>query len=251
MRLCFLLLSAPYEPWSTLEKNCAMSTWLKDLESRHSAFIYTGTAMCPIRHKIQNRFLKSRHTNLFWRKRILPLPNARFTGLRQISVEIDDSWDTMTRKFLSAASLVKEVLDFDFLIKINTTSYVNVSRLESELLTFLGSTYWGGAVEKSKPFSSGWATVLSRKTLERILNTIENSSESVSSKKFEDEAIGGILRLIGEQLQEIKYLNFTGNEDLKLFDLDKFPFIRIKSTKDRLKNDPRYFESVHKAIMYG
>lgn len=248
MRFCFLILSAPYKPWNGLTKSCAENTWLRQLNDNHLAFEYIGKPMGVIQNSLYNRFLKSRHSSFFWRKEILPLPTAHFSGSRRITIDINEAWDTMTRKFLSAASLIHEVFEYDFLIKVNTTTYVNVLKLERELFGFSGKKYWGGAIEKNKPFTGGWATVLSREFVDELLENVRNPDTNLKAAKYEDETIGEFLNAIGGKPHAIEFAKVSSNLDLEIPLLNEFSFIRVKSEVDRFNLDPKLFSSVHRKI---
>lgn len=204
--------------------------------------------MRPIQQKIYNGVLKSKHSSFLWKKKLLPLPYAHFENNRNISVELIDAWDTMTRKFFSAAALVHEVFDYDFIVKVNTTTYVNIMELEKSLSKFVGTTFWGGAVQKGKSFTGGWATVLSRDLVEKLFEFLNHSQRGHVVAKYEDEAIGNLLNLIGEEPMPMKFAGLKSELELESLVLENLPFIRIKSDHERLELEPKLFQFIHRKI---
>jgi hypothetical protein len=184
-----------------------------------------------------------------WRKKILPVPQATFIGAHSIQVEVVDAWDTMTKKFLAAASLVYQTLDFDFLVKVNTTTYVNIEQLEKSLLGYSSKNFWGGAISKGKCFTSGWATVLSRESLKNLILSISDSDD-LKSGKYEDEAIGSMLLDLGESPVSMKFAEFNKNPYLDPISNESIPFFRLKSFKDRVKHDPKLFDTLHRCLKH-
>lgn len=245
MRICFLILSAPYQPWKSLFENCAKRTWIAELQKGDNAFVYTGKTMNRFLSHPINLVLKSRYSASVWQDSITNVPKARFQASDAIAIDIKERWDTMLHKFIGAASLVCETFDFDFLVKVNTTTYVNVQQLKIGLSEFLGKDYWGGVISKDGQFTVGWASVFSIKTINGVLNHINESKPIEIGSKFEDEALGRLMMSLGMKPKSIVGVRAMRSHEIPGHQLKEIPFIRIKSESNRGLLDPQEFAKVH------
>lgn len=243
MKFCFLILSAPYSPWKQLLEDCAKQTWLKHLAKEHAYFSYMGKPGSILKGKFRNRIINTRPGLLLWRSNLNAMLPSRFDGANSIEVDLIDSWDVMTSKFLSALNLVNETIDFDFLVKVNTTTYVNVPTLERLLSPRMREIYWGGAISKGKAFTGGWATILSKPLVNCVLKETVNLSEKLPTK-YEDEALGIILGNLGVVPHAMDFLEITTQHDIQNASIQRTPFFRIKSSRNRDLVEPKIFRGL-------
>ena len=238
MKICFLVLSAPYEPWKTLERG-PRETWLgevsKDNKYRH--FFYYGKKV-NVLPDVQNNFLFRFPSSKIWEADHRPVRETRFVGRNEIMADVSDRWDTMAKKFFSAVELLLRTVDFDYLIKVNTTCYVNLTYVENFLST--PSDYFG-AISKDKPFPSGWAAGYSRIALINLLQSVKLGSNR-RIRGFDDEIIGLMMNSLGYSVASVNSALFRDSND---FNQNKFGFIRIKSTSNRVNKDVEIFKSLH------
>lgn len=245
MRLCFLVLTAPYSPWNQLLDNCAKKTWLANLDNRHTYFSYTGKAGPPFIGRARNRLINTTLGLNFWRRNFKRIPKSEFCSENSIKVDIFESWDLMTIKLLSALQLINETIDYDFLVKVNTTTLVNVPVLENLLLSRMGEPYWGGAISKDKLFTAGWATIVSRDTVERVVLEFAKSQKVSLSPKYEDEAFGILLSKLGMKPESVNFLEILDQRDIYGVSRAEIPFFRIKANGYRKSIEPFLFRTVY------
>jgi hypothetical protein len=144
----------------------------------------------------------------------------------------------MFTKFLCAVRYINSVLDYDYLIKVNTTTWVNVNELRSYLEVNQPSC--AGVVDKNKTFPAGWASIFSRSLLESVLLSTLKDPLHVSG--YDDELIGKVLTKLDVHPERIKYVEYPKGDYREMQDS---PFIRIKSKSGRILSDLRKFDEVN------
>lgn len=224
-------------------EDCAKQTWLTRLNKEHAYFSYVGKPGSSLKGKFRNRIINTRPGLLLWKRNLNTILPSRFDGSDSIEVDLNDSWDVMTPKFLSALNLVNETIDFDFLVKINTTTYVNVPALERTISPWIGEIYWGGAISKGKAFTGGWATILSKPLVHCVLKETVKSSKQLPPK-YDDEALGIILRNLGFVPHAIDFLKINTQHDIENASIERTPFFRIKSNRNRELVEPEIFRGL-------
>lgn len=248
MKLCFLILSAPYRPWNQLLDNCSKKTWLAKMDCRHSFFSYTGKAKPPLVGGVHNSLINTRLGLNFWRRNFDRIPKSFFRSENAIEVDIFDSWDLMTIKFLSALQLINETIEYDFLIKINTTTFVNIPVLEEFLLSRMGESYWGGAITKEKSFTAGWATILSKDLANKVVLEAVKVGKLSLPPKYEDEALGVLLSKLNLRPEAVAFQEIFNQTDIKNSTSSEIPFFRIKSYGDRQSVEPMLFRTLNECL---
>lgn len=237
MNYVFLALSAPYKPWNSLYQNCIIETWGRNIP-KNRLFVYEGKRLpTPLSHP-WNKLLFTNKGKFLWRKQISKIPTARYAGEWKIKVSAWETWDNLTTKFLSAAQLLLKTTDFDFLIRINTTTYVNLDKLGDFLK--LKHDYVG--FDSSKEFATGWAIVMSRDVVTAICSS-DNLPIQIEGKN-DDRLIGELAAKSGYELKVLTSVVINEYSKPETVLDTNCPFIRIKSSRDRLKNDPMLFKTV-------
>ena len=241
LKVCFLILSAKYEPWKSTEKG-ARRTWLEAIEanSNYSYFFYYGIPL-KIFPKTVNRLLYRFPRRGIWNSSHKARKGTYFSDAHDIRVDIPERWDTMACKFISTASLLLKTIEFDYLIKVNTTTYVNTAALEKYLRT---KRDYFGVRNKDKAFAAGWAVGYSRKSLQELVEIVNDSSK-YKLFGFDDEVLGKFMTINGYLLEDVNSLILL--EETKIDAQDKI-FIRIKSQSDRSIQDSKRFDEVHQVI---
>lgn len=249
VRICFLALSAPYRPWKDLENLCLRSTWMNtDFLKNNPFFFYEGLPVSRF-GQARNSLLSRRLGKFLWRNNLrsaLDL-DVHFVSKDQIIVNVPDRWDTMILKFLSSINLLVETLEFDYLVKVNSTTFVNYQNLEN-WLKHNHPIQYGGVFSKYH-FASGWATVISRETIFRLLDAVRNQRFSLrhNVSLYEDEHLGFLMRELGVQSRPIPFSDLSGKtEEFLPKELPEKVFVRIKNTRGSRVWDADYFHQVHK-----
>ncbi len=251
MKLCFLILSAPYKPWNQLLDNCSKKTWLNKMDPKHSFFSYTGKAGPPLVGRIHNSLIHTRLGLNFWRKNFDRIPKSFFRSENAIEVDIFDSWDLMTIKFLSALQIINETIEYDFLIKVNTTTFVNIPVLEKILLPRIGESYWGGAITKEKSFTAGWATIVSKDVANKVVLEAVKVGKLSLPPKFEDEALGILLSKLDLRPEAVAFQEIFDQTDIKDSSRSEIPFFRIKANGNRQSVEPILFRALNERLAYA
>jgi hypothetical protein len=220
-----------------LFRDCIEATWGGGV-AQGSFFVYEGRQLPSAIATVWNRLIFTKRGKVFWRRRINVIPVAKYKTDSRIEVPVWDTWDNLTVKFLSAARLLLETNDFDYLIRVNTTTFVNLDKIEDLLSS--GSEYIG--FEPKKEFATGWAIVMSRNLVHSLCNS-KNFPLDVQ-RKNDDRLIGDLASHHGYSLSIKPSVTIDSKSQLESKVDNSFPFIRIKSKHNRLTHDPILFREV-------
>lgn len=243
-RICTLILGSEYEPWNLLYSNGPLKTWIKDWKSDSQALFFTYSGQV-----YRNRVVASFVNSVLRRRILLPLwtsskrlPEANFHDSGIIKVKIEERWDTMTLKFLSASRLLLETFDFEYLIRTNTTTYVNRCALMKVIES--GENYMG-ASSKNEKFAVGWGQIISRSAVEAV---VENFGKiKIDKKLFEDEYIGTMLDHLGYNFVPVKSKSLVVvDENLSIEEAQETVFTRLYLKKGKVRCDAELFNDYHK-----
>ena len=238
VKLCFLMLTAPYSPWKELSSG-AKNTWLKEIDTQNDFFFqYVGRPLPLNSNNFINTILKSKKFKFLWTKDHSSEENVELINSNLIQIDVIDRWDTMFTKFLCAVRYINSVLDYDYLIKVNTTTWVNINELRSYLEVNQPSC--AGVIDKNKTFPAGWASIFSRSLLESaLLSTLE---DPLRVSGYDDELIGKVLTKLDVHPERINYVEYPKGDYREMQDS---LFIRIKSKSGRIFSDLRKFDEVN------
>ena len=235
------MLTAPYSPWKELSVG-AKETWLKKIDyESHYFFQYMGEQLPFKSNYLVNGLLRSTKFKYFWSKNHTVEENVELVTSNTIKVDVPERWDTMLTKFLSSVSYINSVIDYDYLIKINTTTWINLDKLQ--LYLEAKKPLCAGVIEKNKTFPAGWASVFSRALLENMLNSILRFPLNESG--YDDELVGQILERFEIYPDRMTYAKYPNSP---IEELIQVPFIRIKSENGRITNDLRRFHEVDELL---
>lgn len=187
MKILILLMSCNKPLYEEEEKACR-ETFLNDIdEMRFSYWFYKGTnEMHP-----EREFDNETHT-LY-----LPVP---------------DDLDGTGRKTLEAIRATLN-LDYDYLIKTNVSTYLNIDKISEEIETWEGkedTNVYGGRFlindfSKNIPFPRGYFTVISKHMVEEMLKIADGVIGKQGAPKTDDTLMGMVLCYI---LKKKGYDNF-------------------------------------------
>lgn len=248
MKICFLVLSADYPPWRDLFSKCGKITWanVTSQEIEFDIFEYRGKSLPPIYSKFVNFLKNSKLKKIFWKRTI---NNHKYVDIRMrnselLECKVSETWDNIMLKTLAAINFALNYKDYDYIIRINTTTYVNLSELQKYLMTT--PKYAGASSEKN--FAPGWSIILSRESAEKL---VRNANFPYNQGlRNDDHSIGDILSGFGIypwqtscSIVTSKMINPKHKQDIQ-----RSVFTRIKSESADREQDSELFELVHKYI---
>lgn len=240
MRYLFLIMSTLRDPWLSLNEN-AKSTWLNHVDRNNSKYFY-----CFGREEFTKidylRDLAFSKGILFPCNEFSEQRMATFSSSDEIRVDLADRWGSMLAKFAEASKLLFDTLDFDFLVRLGPSTFVNINALEKCLDS--GNDYCGANV-KSKNFASGWGSIFSREAIKAIVQYDQRYARAYA-KKYDDEAIGDMMRNLGFYFNPCPSAIFTPARQEE--NLQEAVFIRAKAVGQRLKTEMSYFKQLEQII---
>jgi len=178
-------------------------------------------------------------------------------GLNEVDVSIKENvmyinlsevWLNISQKTLIALKTTRENYEFDFLIRANSTCYVNVQALENLLTNFNDEIFYGGPILKNKDFVSGWGIVLSSRAIDALVRNLR--AEHLSC--FDDEAVGKILHDQGIFPTPLPYKEITSLKDIDELtqqEIRTIPFYRMKIKLGRTRIDHLLMNQLHKRVL--
>lgn len=100
VKVLYLVLSAPYEPWESLFHNGIAQTWVKEEMAlgKNSVFLSLGKSLPHPSNVVINRFLQSKYGVQFWSTNVskrFPVKIEDKITLRSARYE---RWDNLDRK---------------------------------------------------------------------------------------------------------------------------------------------------------
>jgi hypothetical protein len=241
MKIVFLVLTAPYRPWAKLFDECAARTWAHE-DRNLRVFTYQGKGSLHLLSMVWNWIIFRKHFKFLWRRRFKEVPTSNLVAGCKIEVQKWDTWDAMYVKFLAAAKYLIENEEFDYLIRVNTTAFVNIESLEQALASGID---YGGPITK-KSFVNGWAIAMSKKFVTGLCN--EPIRELDTRRKNDDELIGMAAQRLGYAPKSMPWEEFNLDQKINRLNISDVPFIRIKSKKRRVTRDATTFYQVDKLL---
>jgi Galactosyltransferase len=248
MRMLVLCLDNSFGPWHEMYQGGTLKTWCHPSNSQIICRRFMGRdSRLPILNRIGNRLLVSRsfsnHWNLFQSRKDLKEVNvSEVDGV--IRVDLPELWSNITLKTLAAMKFALENYEFDFLLRANSTCYLDIHSLEGYLSKKPQNTLYAGPIAKGKDFVSGWGILLSRESVEVLVTSFSQADKQY----FDDDAIGRVLKRSDITPQEIPFIEISSNQDLKQTsneDLLQTPFFRMKYKQDGKRQDDVLMRALH------
>lgn len=187
MRFAVLALTSSHGPWLNLLENGPEKTWLSDSNIVHYASVIGERPR--LTDKFLNRVYESRFSKQFWRERSIQLSalTIKTKSDGQLEVNVFENWKNITIKTLKGIEYCIDNWEFDYLIRINSTAYIDLSNL-TKLLEEKNFPDYCGPVLSNKQFVSGWAIIISKKSAQLL---VKSHHQKVL---FDDEFIGLTLK---------------------------------------------------------
>jgi hypothetical protein len=203
------MLDNSFGPWSQYYTQGIEKTWAAKVEKGNFYFRYVGKQPKFIfLHLLLNKFLNSRFKNIGWKynlvRRQSMIAEGRFLNESQIQIDVEELWSNITTKTISAIDFALKNFDFEYVIRGNSSLYLDTRRLEQFLENNQDKVEYAGPVAGNKNFVSGWCIILSRRAARILVDNFQTKDRLL----FDDEAIGIILRRSGVEMHEIEFQVF-------------------------------------------
>lgn len=252
MKMLVLSLDNSFGPWHEMYQRGALKTWCGPSNSQIVCRRFMGQdSRWPILNRIANRFLASRslykHWNIFQSKKELKRVRVlEVNGV--IRVDLPELWSNITLKSLAAMKFALENYEFDFLLRVNSTCYLNLASLKHYMSKNPESTLYAGPIANGKEFVSGWGILLSRESIEVLVNTYTRADQ----RYFDDEAVGKVLKRVNISPQKLPFIEIFSSQDLDQIsnaEIRKTPFFRMKFTQNGKRKDDVLMRELHRRVM--
>jgi hypothetical protein len=197
-----------------------------------------------------NRLLLSRRLYRFWEvfQRFTEIEKSRCSSKNEVlTVHVSEYWHNITIKTLAAMNYSSNKIDFDYLVRANSTCYINTTRLNEILSAHHSRILYAGPQQNGKNFISGWGIIMSKEAVNLLLS-LEYKNYL---KFFDDEAIGKMFHDQGVSLFPIKFLEIKSQRELDSYStavLKSFPLIRVKVYEGSSRIDFKIMSQLHERL---
>jgi len=252
-----------YHPWVQILKEGQERTWLTNPVPNNLEIVhYHATPVNSFLQRVDkfheqirwsNKYLSSflKFTdNLLLGSLIDYIPRIQESELLQskkrvLHILFPDTYLTYRWKLLSLMKFFIENTSHDFLLTTTTASYINLPALSRKLNDFENNDlYFGALPYTGATFVSGSNRLLSRKTVESILNSKRRFSIGI----IEDVALGKLLYNLGILPTFIPIINVPTIEALKGLSNDALKtnyHFRLKSGSNENRGDVELMRELH------
>ena len=188
------MLDNSFGEWSKLYKAGAEATWVKRIRNDDFYLRYLGKVpRFQALNTVMNRVLNSRYQNSIWRYQRFfgwkSKAEVNLIGDSIIQIEVGEVWSNITAKTIAAIDFALQNFEFDFIIRGNSSLYIDPKLLQEFLESNLDKVDYAGPIMGEKKFVAGWCIILSRRAAHIVVHDFRKSD----SYYFDDEAIGLIL----------------------------------------------------------
>jgi hypothetical protein len=166
----------------------------------------------------------------------------------RLMTSVPETYIHTNAKTIAGLRYVLENCEFDYLLRTNSSTYINKSLLSDYVNNLSQSTYYGGFLGKSGEdyFVSGTCILLSRDAIELICNDPAWEYDCI-----DDVAISRSMKRFGIKPQSFSRLDIETSEQLKAIDtqaLQSAFVIRCKGLSDR-DHDIAAMHRIHESIL--
>ena len=242
MRFAILALSSSHGPWSELLKAGPEKTWLSKSNLEHYAKVLARKH--GYYDLLVNKVFNSRFSDKVWKPKNINLDRIKYTVIdeNEIVVDLRENWTNLVLKCLKGFEYSLKNWDFDYLIRVNSTAYIDTAALMRSLKNSGFPDYAGPLISK-KSFVSGWAIILSKRALEILINAKKQDMI------FDDEFIGKILEQHKIYPVDLPYIEVDNEKKLSEIansDTQDIALWRFKSlNKSNHRNDAILMNQFH------
>jgi len=151
-------------------------------------------------------------------------------------------------KKLAIIQMFVENSNFDFLLLITPSCYINQTNLNEYIKTLpVDVPVYAGSLQKAHdgPFISG-GTLIMNKVAAKIL--ISNRFK-IPTHLMDDVAFGVTMNKLGVNLTTFPYLNLAKFEEIKSLDLKKYFYIRVAQGHINNRSDATNMRKIHSVLI--
>ena len=252
MKMLVLCLDNSFGPWHEMYQEGTLKTWCEPSNPQIICRRFMGQdPRWPILNRIANRLLISRSLNKYWhllqsKKELEKVQVLEVNGV--IRVDLPELWSNITLKTLTAMKFALDNYEFDFLLRANSTCYLNLASLKQYLSKNPESTLYAGPIARGKEFVSGWGILLSRESVGILVKSYTRADQQY----FDDEAVGKVLKRMNITPWELPFIEIFSNQDLEQMsneEMRKTPFFRMKFTQNGARRDDFLMRALHRRVM--
>ncbi|ALV43104.1 hypothetical protein AU252_19690 [Pseudarthrobacter sulfonivorans] len=249
-RVLVLVLAMDAQPWRMIEDKGQRETWAAEPRADVPAFwLYGRTGMSSTMARYAQRAVQRFAPAAAFRaySRLvgtwLASRPVRLAGDRLVT-GVPETYLNTNAKNMSGLRHLLATLDFDYVFRTNTSSYVNLSMLEDYVQALPDTGFYGGFVGErdGTKFASGTCTLMSRDLVEYAVN-----DQAWEFGLIDDVAMGRSMARASVEVQPLNRLDVLTPEDLNALtsgDLEGAFIVRCKSSGGR-EHDIEAMHRVH------
>lgn len=250
-RVLVLVLAMDAEPWRMIQDEGQRKTWATDLDGSVPVFwLYgrSGKAVRTVARYAQNAVQRFLGAKLF---RAYSRLTGSWAASRPVRIDGDrlitgvpETYLNTNAKNIAGLRHLLATQDFDYVFRTNTSSYVNLPRLEEYVQDLPAAGYYAGFIGESGStrFASGTCTLMSRDLVE----------VAVSDSRWEyglvdDVAMGRSMARSSVEVQPLRRVDVLTPQDLEALTADALEHafvVRCKSLGGR-EHDVEAMHRVH------
>jgi hypothetical protein len=259
VRVLVLVLSVDREPWRSIERDGQRATWAApstldlDVPVRFYRGRRAGVARLGVGATTRLlRWMGSERPDgraAIIRESVLRRIGRHYSTTGATTVDglirtrVPETYATVATKLFVALRHVLLTEEFDFLLRTNSSTYIDRRRLLDHASRVTASGYWGGFPGEVDDiaFTSGAGTLLSRDVVEAAVEAARDWDWS----RIDDVALGAVLTSLGVERQILDRPVVTSADDVAATDLHAFMW-RCKGVGER--NDVSTMLALHEAL---
>lgn len=254
-RILVLVLTVDQEPWRTIETEGQRATWAATSDGEIPIFWLYGRTGGVTRFLLRasNKTLQAMGAvSTLARFRHLTGSLAARRPVREqgdkVYTQVPETQLGVNPKTRAGLRHILETHDFDYLLRTNTSTYVNLKLLAEFVAGLPDESYYGGFIGESNGvrFASGTCALLSRDAVQTIVADAAWQYEII-----DDVAIGWSMRRAGLEVQPIHRIDVHTSEDLGALGVETLRstfVVRCKGLDSR-QHDVAAMRRVHE--LYG
>lgn len=242
-------------PWDVIENEGQRATWAADSSGVVPVYWLYGLSARPIRTAAdyaQRLFKRFAPAGMFpccvrWIGSILSGLPVRLVG-DKLHTYVPETYHSINTKTVAGLRYILATQDFDYILRTNSSTYVNLEMLEEFAQRLPASSYYGGLIGKSDgvSFASGTCALMSRDVASAIA-----SDPDWEYELMDDVAIGRSVFRSGIKVRPINRIDILKQDDLKRLTakgLSSTFVVRCKSDGDRA-HDVIAMHQVHSKVL--